>query len=290
MNTQVDAETSKQTHCGQIAIIGRPNVGKSTLMNRVLAKKISITSRRAQTTQNNVLGVKTVDETQFIYCDTPGWHNRRDTHVRAPRAPLLGMDAGLFVLAANNYVDADRAILSILKQDTTIPVIAVINKIDLLSQRDDVLPLMARLRDDYPFSDYFPICALRVGNNTALHDLENCIRDYLPHAPHRFSPDCETDASERVRAAELIREKIMRQMGDELPYACHVLIERWERIEKGWNIHACIRVERPSHKKMLIGKDGARIKKIGIAARMDMLKLLNDPVHLRLWVQLKSPS
>jgi GTP-binding protein Era len=275
------------TRCGCIAIIGRPNVGKSTLMNRMLGKKIGITSRRPQTTRQDVLGVKTIDNAQFIYCDTPGMKSRPE-HTDPNSAPLIDMDVCLFVLSANQYTEQDLGILRTMSVDEHMPVIAVLNKIDLLSHPDEVLPLIVRLREDYPFSDYLPVCAIR-GGNSPLQDLEDCVRSHLPHAPWRFPADYETNVSDRFRVTELIREKIMRQMGDELPYACEVLLEHWEQASPCVDIHACVRVSRDSHKKMLIGKGGARIKKIGSAARIDISKLLDTKVMLRLRVQL-APS
>lgn len=261
-------------------------MGKSTLLNAILGTKLSATSRRPQTTRHNILGVKTLDHLQFVYCDTPGmYHGRRsDRRVRTARTQVDGMDVCLFVFDARGFNDADRGVLNALTRGASLPVVAVLNKIDLLPRREDLLPMLDALQAENLFNEYFPISAIRSADRRAFESLEACVAAYLPEGDHAFPADYQTDCSPGFLVTEMIREKVMRQMGDELPYAVSVVLEHWELRNERTHIHACIRAPRLSHKKMLVGRDGARIKKIGIAARLDIEKMLGTPVMLRLRV------
>lgn len=287
-----NTQAQNATRCGNIAIVGRPNVGKSTLMNRILGTKLCITSRRPQTTQRSILGVKTVGSTQFVYYDTPGMFGKRNLgrRARVEYAPLAGVDVCLFVLEAQGFNDTDRNVLDRLLGNPSAVMIAVINKVDLLPNREAILPLLDGLRSEHEFSEYLPISATRTSDTHALETLEACVARHLPLCEHQFAADYQTDCTQDFMVMELIREKVMRQMGDELPYAVEILLENCEEHDDQLHIHACIQVERSSHKKMLIGKGGTRIKKIGTAARLDIEKLLATKVMLNLRVRMSSSS
>lgn len=277
------------THFGFVAIIGRPNVGKSTLMNHLIGQKISITSRKPQTTRNRVMGIDTDGDYQVVYVDTPGLHReekRAINHLmnRAAESALGDVELVLMVIDPNRWTDDDEMAFHRVKQSGA-PVVLVINKVDTIADKETLLPLIDRLSKSITFKDIVPVSALR---GTNLHILKQLIHDALPEGDHMFPDDSITDRSSRFLAAEIVREKLMRQMGDELPYESTVEIEEFKEEEKLLRISAAILVERDGQKKMVVGAGGSRIKMIGTEARKDMEKLFDNKVFLRLFVKVKA--
>lgn len=274
---------------GFVALIGRPNVGKSTLMNHLIGQKVSITSRRPQTTRNRVLGIDTQGEYQAVFVDTPGLHKEEKRAInrlmnRAAESALGDVELILLVVDASLWTDDDEMVFSKI-ENTKVPVVLVINKIDKLHDKATLLPLIERLSKRVSFKAIVPVSALR---STNLDDLKKLVFESLPEGPHCFSEDSITDRSSRFMAAELIREKLMRQMGDELPYSATVEIEEFKEEENLLRISAVILVERAGQKKMVIGAGGSRIKRIGTDARIDMEKLFDCKVFLNLFVKVKA--
>lgn len=274
-------------HTGYVAIIGRPNVGKSTLLNHLLGEKLSITSRKPQTTRHNILGIKTFDETQIIYVDTPGIHQQMPYKLnqymnKTAMQALRDVDVIVFVLEGLFYNEGDEWVLRQLKKNKA-PVILVINKVDLLVNREVLLPHLQKLSGQYEFADIVPISA-RTGYH--LVELERCILKYLPQSEHfYFDPEHKTDRSERFLASEVIREKLIRGLGQELPYATSVAIESFDKQPELLTISAIIWVERESQKPIVIGKSGARLKAIGTQSRIALERLFQSKVMLKLWVK-----
>ncbi len=287
-----DAITDQQpisTRCGHVALVGRPNVGKSTLLNHLLGQKISITSRKPQTTRHRVLGIKTEHDAQIIYVDTPGLHRDEPKAInrlmnQAASQAIADVDLVLFVVDRTRWTDGDAWVLEKLR-GAHCPVMLVINKVDLQQDKAQLLPFMQQMGEQFPFVEVFPLSALR-GHN--LDALEAAIRKYLPENPFFYDEEQVTDRSERFLVAELVREKIMRQLGDEVPYSMAVEIESFKREGRAWHIHALILVEREGQKKIVIGSGGERLKLIGEEARHDIEKLLDARVMLKLWVKVKS--
>lgn len=278
-----------ETRCGYIAIIGRPNVGKSTLLNHILGQKISITSRKPQTTRHRVLGIKTHDLVQAIFVDTPGLHRGQKRAInrfmnREAAAALRDVDVVLLVIEAGRWLDEDAWVLELVKQQTT-PVVLVINKVDKLDDKSQLLPFITARTAQFDYADVLPVSALRADNLAAL---EKAIAARLPVGPHLFDEDQVTDRSMRFLAAETVREKITRQLGDELPYSMTVEIEEFKLEGKVTHISAAIYVERDGQKKILIGSGGSRLKSIGQEARRDIERLIDGKVMLNLWVKVKS--
>lgn len=274
---------------GFVALIGRPNVGKSTLMNHLIGQKVSITSRRPQTTRNRVLGIDTQGEYQAVFVDTPGLHKEEKRAInrlmnRAAESALGDVELILLVVDATLWTDDDEMVFSKI-ENTKVPVVLVINKIDKLHDKATLLPLIERLSKRVNFKAIVPVSALR---STNLDDLKKLVFESLPEGPHCFSEDSITDRSSRFMAAELIREKLMRQMGDELPYSATVEIEEFKEEENLLRISAVVLVERAGQKKMVIGAGGSRIKRIGTDARIDMEKLFDSKVFLNLFVKVKA--
>ena len=274
---------------GFVALIGRPNVGKSTLMNHLIGQKVSITSRRPQTTRNRVLGIDTQGEYQAVFVDTPGLHKEEKRAInrlmnRAAESALGDVELILLVVDATLWTDDDEMVFSKI-ENTNVPVVLVINKIDKVHDKATLLPLIERLSKRVSFKAIVPVSALR---STNLDDLKKLVFESLPEGPHCFSEDSITDRSSRFMAAELIREKLMRQMGDELPYSATVEIEEFKEEENLLRISAVILVERAGQKKMVIGAGGSRIKRIGTDARIDMEKLFDCKVFLNLFVKVKA--
>ncbi|MBB3046003.1 GTP-binding protein Era [Litorivivens lipolytica] len=278
-----------ESRCGYIAIVGRPNVGKSTLLNHILGQKISITSRKPQTTRHRVLGIKTRDQIQAIYVDTPGLHRGQKRAInrymnRAATTSLRDVDVIAFVIEAGRWTEEDAWVLEQLK-NYQCPVLLVINKVDKLEDKAELLPFIAARNSEHNYAQVVPVSALRADNLTAL---EQTLDAYLPEGPHFFDEEQITDRSMRFLTAEIVREKITRQLGDELPYAMTVEIEQY-KLERGvTHISAAIYVERDGQKKILIGKGGSRLKSIGREARLDIEKLIDGKVMLNLWVKIKS--
>lgn len=279
----------EQKHSGYIAIVGRPNVGKSTLLNRILGQKISITSRKPQTTRHQIIGIKTINEVQAIYVDTPGLHKERKEALnrymnRQASSALRDVDVVIMVTERNVWTDEDQLVLEKLTY-CQCPVIAVVNKVDLLANQQELLPLMQVLSEKMNFSDIVPVCA-RTGSN--VDKLEQLIVSKLPEGIHYFPEDQVTDRSERFLASEIVREKIMRRLGDEVPYQITVEIEQFKHEENILRIRALILVERSGQKRMIIGHRGEQLKQIGSDARLDMERLFDNKVMLHLWVKIKS--
>ena len=275
-------------HCGFVALVGRPNVGKSTLLNRILGQKISITSRRPQTTRHRVLGIRTSPSAQTIYVDTPGLHRGARRAInrylnRAARDALRDVDAAVLVVDALRWTEEDDLVLESLRQ-AAIPVILAVNKIDRLADKSRLLPQLETLSGKYRFEQIVPLSALRGDNVDAL---ERAVELLLPESEPYFPQDQVTDRSERFMAAELVREKLFRHLGQELPYGLTVEIERFKEEQGLTHINALIWVEQSSHKPMVIGRRGALLKQVGTEARRDMEAAFGRKVFLQLWVKVK---
>ena len=281
--------TDQNYKCGYIAIIGRPNMGKSTLLNHILGLKLSITSRKPQTTRHQILGVKTVDDGQFIFVDTPGIHSGGNKAInrymnRAASSVIHDVDVVLFLVQALKWTDEDQLVLNKL-EGVNVPVILLVNKVDRVSDKDQLLPFISDISKKYNFSNVIPISATQ-GDN--VQQLENYILTQLPEAPPFFQQDEYTDRSTRFLVAEIIREKLVRELGNELPYQTTVEIEQYKDEEKITRIHALILVETKGQKIIVIGDKGARLKSIGSKARKDIENLIDRKVFLQLWVKVKS--
>ena len=288
-NTTEQSE-NQETYCGFIAIVGRPNVGKSTLLNKILGQKISITSRKAQTTRHRIVGIHTEGAYQAVYVDTPGLHIEEKRAInrlmnRAASSAIGDVDLIIFVVDGTHWNADDEMVLNKLRQAKA-PVVLAINKIDNVKNKDELLPFITELSGKFDFVEIIPIAAQR-GNN--VHKLQEIVRKSLKQGIHHFPEDYVTDRSQRFMASEIIREKLMRFMGDELPYSVTVEIEQFKVNERGtYEINGLILVEREGQKKMVIGHGGQKIKTIGTEARADMERLFDNKVHLELWVKVKS--
>jgi len=280
---------SKHTRCGFIAIVGRPNVGKSTLLNHLLRQKVSITSRKPQTTRHRILGINSDAEHQCIYVDTPGLHSNQQKALNKVMnntvvSVINDVDLILFLIEKTNFNEGDQRVLELLSKTHT-PVLLLINKIDLVKDKESLLPHINALSKQQDFNEIVPVSALG-GHN--LRKIEELVKSYLPRREFLFPEDQVTDRSSRFLAAELIREKVIRQLGDELPYEVTVEIENFQQQESILHIHGLILVDKPGQKKILIGKDGERLKRIGSSAREDMETAFETKVMLNLWVKVKS--
>jgi GTP-binding protein Era len=289
MSTSGEDTPMSAQRCGFVAIIGRPNVGKSTLLNHILGQKLSITSRKPQTTRHQVLGIKTEDEVQAIYVDTPGMHLKEEKALnrymnKTASAAIKDVDLILFLVDRDRWTDDDEMVLRILENARS-PVVLVINKVDRLDDKGQLLPLITELQAKYKFADVVPVSALQ-GHNR--EELEKVIARFLPENPHMYPEDQITNRSERFLAAELVREKIMRQLGEEIPYSMTVEIEEFTESPRLLEISALILVERDGQKKIIIGEGGSRLRQIGTEARKDMERAFDNKVMLRLWVKVKS--
>tara|TARA_R110001592_G_scaffold363248_6_gene682398 strand:+ start:100594 stop:101493 length:900 start_codon:yes stop_codon:yes gene_type:complete len=275
--------------CGYVAIVGRPNVGKSTLLNHLLGQKISITSRKPQTTRQRVLGIKTEAAHQIIFVDTPGLHKNAEKAInrymnRAATSAIRDVDLVVLVVDRTAWTEEDSMVLEQIQQSGH-PCLLVVNKIDLLEDKTALLPHLQQLADKGQFAAILPISALRSHN---VEELEQEILKFLPVSEHFFPEDQITDRSQRFLAAEIVREKIMRQLGEEIPYSITVEIEEFALDNEVLHISALIFVERKGQKIILIGEGGARLRSIGTDARRDMEQLFDCKVMLRLWVKVKS--
>ncbi|HFE38201.1 MAG TPA: GTPase Era [Gammaproteobacteria bacterium] len=273
---------------GYISIVGRPNVGKSTLLNRILGQKISITSRKPQTTRHNILGIKTSEDAQMIYVDTPGMHlnvkNAMNQYMnRSANQTLHDVDVILFLIEGTKWIQEDEAVLRKFK-DSTIPVILVINKTDVVTDKSALLPHLKALSNKMAFAEVIAVSA-KTGKEVGA--LETIVKTYLQESEQFFPEDQITDRSSRFLASEIIREKLMRKLGQELPYAITVEIEQFKEEGGLYDISAAIWVERKGQKAIIIGKKGENLKLIGRQARVDMEKLFEHKVFLQLWVKVK---
>ena len=298
--TQAELERAKDFRTGYVAIVGRPNVGKSTLMNHILGQKLSITSRKPQTTRHRIMGIYTDNAMQAIFVDTPGIHAKEVRAInermnKAATSALVDVDAVLFVVDGLKWVSDDELVFAKL-QNLNVPVIAVVNKTDTVKDQAEIFALLQKLHDTQVFSDIVPVSALR-GHN--LQELLNVIAKYLPIAEPIYDAEQVTDRSERFLASEMIREKVMRSSGDEIPYDLTVQIDtfkdepahqdpktgKWRKAVTF--IDATIFVERQGQKAIVIGDKGEKIKQIGMEARQDMEAMFGKKVMLTLWVKVK---
>ncbi|WP_413737475.1 GTPase Era [Sodalis sp. RH21] len=279
-----------KTYCGFIAIVGRPNVGKSTLLNQFLGQKISITSRKPQTTRHRIMGIHTEGPYQAVYVDTPGLHIEEKRAInrlmnRAASSSMGDVELVIFVVEGTHWTPDDEMVVNKLR-GLSCPVVLAINKVDNVTDKSKLLPHITFLSQQMNFLDVVPICA-ETGMN--VDTLAGIVRKLMPEGEHQFPEDYITDRSQRFMASEIIREKLMRFLGEELPYSVTVEIERFITNERGgYDIHGLILVEREGQKKMVIGNKGSKIKTIGIEARQDMETMFESKVHLELWVKVKS--
>lgn len=278
----------KNVRSGYLAIVGRPNVGKSTLLNHLVGEKISIVSRKAQTTRHRITGILTTDDAQFVFVDTPGFQTRFSNALnramnRGVTQTLVDVDVILFVIEAGHFDARDKAVMKLLPAET--PVILVVNKTDRLKDKTALLPFLNEVAGQHQFAAVVPVSAVK-GKQTG--ELLAEARKYLPNDELLFAEDELTDKSERFLAAEYIREKLFRLLGDELPYATTVEIEKFEQEGNLRRIFAAIVVDRDSHKAIVIGKGGESLKRIATEARQDMERLFDGKVYLEVWVKVKS--
>jgi len=307
--------TTAVQRCGLVAIVGRPNVGKSTLLNALVGQKVSITSDKAQTTRHRITGIRSQDTAQFVFVDTPGFQTRHGNALnrnlnRTVKSVLSDVDVVLFVVEAGRFSLDDAKVLALLPEDK--PVLLIANKQDQVKRRADLMPWMAAMRERRDFAQFVPMAAKKPAD---VERLLGIVAPYLPEQPWFYEEDALTDRSERFLASELIREKLFRLTGDELPYSCTVVIDKFEEIDnlsaaalpsppsegaeavtgdgvlprgKLRRIAATIVVERDAHKGMVIGDGGARLKRIGSEARQEMERLWGAKVFLELWVKVRS--
>ena len=280
--------TENNQRTGFIAIVGRPNVGKSTLLNHLVGQKVSITSRKAQTTRHRITGILTVGAEQFVFVDTPGFQTLHTNALnrsmnRVVTNSLREVHAVLFVIEARHFDERDQQVLELLPQDR--PVILVINKADLMKDKSELLPFIEKIAALRPFAAIVPVSARQ---DKQLDTLLDAIRPYLAEGEHLYAADDITDRNERFLAAELLREKVFRFTGEELPYSVSVVIEQFQQEGKLRRIHAAILVDKEAHKAMLIGHKGEKLKEIAPQARLDMEKLFDGKVFLEVFVKVRS--
>lgn len=280
----------KDTYCGMISIVGRPNVGKSTILNRILGQKVSITSRKPQTTRHRIMGIDTLDNRQAIYVDTPGLHADEKRAInklmnRAASSSFADVSLVLFVIEGTRWTSDDDLVLEKVKR-AGLPCWLVINKIDMVPEQSQLLDTLKELNKKHDFTHLLPVSAKQ---GKQIDNLRQLIFNNLPKSEFYYPEDFVTDRSSRFMAAEIIREKLMRFTGDELPYSVTVEIEQFSLTPKGvYHIHGLILVERASQKPMIIGKHGSHLKTMGAEARKDMEALFDNKVFLELWVKVKS--
>ena len=283
----MEHETTERS--GYVAIVGRPNVGKSTLLNYILGQKLSITSRKPQTTRHQILGIKTEEDVQVVYVDTPGMHENHDKALnrymnKAAQTAVKDVDAIVFMIDRTKWTSEDDMVLKSLRY-VKCPVILAVNKVDFLADKEDLLPYLQKLDAKGKFAHIVPMSA-KTGHN--IDRLENIINSVIPQGMHFYPEDQITDRSSRFIAAELVREKIMRQLGDELPYSMTVEIEEFRYEDNLLVISAAILIDRQSQKRIIIGEKGSRIKQIGRDARLDMEEMFDCKVMLNTWVKVKA--
>jgi len=274
--------------CGLIAIVGRPNVGKSTLMNALVGQKISITSKKAQTTRHRITGVRTVDEAQFVFVDTPGFQMKHATALnrtlnRTVQSTLSDVDLVLFLVEAGRFGLPDAKVLALVPEGK--PVVLIANKLDTIARRSDVLPWLKSMQERHPFAEFVPMSAQKQADVDRLFKI---LKPYLPEQGWFYEEDALTDRSEKFLASEIIREKLFRLTGDELPYTSTVIIDKWEEEGQLRRIAATIVVERDAHKGMIIGEGGERLKRIGSEARQELERLMEARVFLEMFVKVRT--
>jgi len=275
-------------HSGFIAIVGRPNVGKSTLLNHLIGQKVSITSRKAQTTRHRITGILTEERTQFVFVDTPGFQTQHLNTLnrglnRVVSSSLRDVNVVLFVIEARHFDERDRQVMQLLPKHA--PVLLVINKVDVMSDKSELLPFIQDIAKEREFAAIVPVSARQ---DKQLDTLLDAIRPFLPEGEKIYPEDEITDRNERFLAAELVREKVFRFTGEELPYSVSVIIEQFKMDGKLRRIHAAILVDKDAHKAMLLGKNGEKMKEIATQARLDMEKLFDGKVYLEVWVKVRS--
>jgi GTP-binding protein Era len=280
--------SSPPQRCGLVAIVGRPNVGKSTLLNTLVGQKISITSRKAQTTRHRITGIRTQDEAQFVFVDTPGFQTRHGTALnrtlnRTVLASLGDVDIVLFVVEAGRFGLPDAKVLALLPEDK--PVILVANKLDTVQRRTELLPWLKSMQERRNFAEFVPLSATQPEDAQRLLAI---VKPYLPEQGWYYDEDALTDRSDRFLASEIVREKLFRLTGDELPYTSTVVIDKFEEEGNLRRIAATVIVERDAHKGMVIGENGERLKRIGSEARQELERLMDAKVFLELWVKVRS--
>ena len=273
--------------CGLVAIVGRPNVGKSTLLNRLVGQKISITSKKAQTTRHRVMGIRTEDDAQFVFVDTPGFQTRHSTTMnramnKRVRETLADTDVVMLLVEAGRLTREDRQVIELLPADR--PVILVVNKIDYAKDKAAFMAWLKEVSAVHAFTEIVPVSAKNAHN---LDELLKTLKTHLPENPPLFGEDDVTDQTERQLAAELIREKVFRLCGEEIPYAVAVQIDKFEEEGRLRRIFATILVDRDSHKAIVIGKGGEKLKTISTQARQDMERAFDGKVYLEVWVKVK---
>ena len=276
------------TRCGFVAVVGRPNVGKSTLINALMGSKVSIVTSKPQTTRHRILAVRTTGDTQVVFIDTPGLHRKADKAMnrmmnRTAASALADADLVLFVIEAERWTEEDGDVLRRL-ESVTAPVVAVLNKVDLVRPKEKLLAIIGEMAQRREFAGIVPLSASKKDNLEALADL---IPDYLPESPHLFPSEMRTDRGIEFHAAEIIREKLTLSLHQEVPYGLTVQIEQIDEGESQTTINAIIWVERDSQKGIVVGKGGAVLKRIGREARLELKERLGRPVHLELWVKVK---
>jgi GTP-binding protein Era len=287
-----DDAGQRQARCGLVAIVGRPNVGKSTLLNALVGQKVSITSRKAQTTRHRITGIRTVDDAQFVFVDTPGFQTKHGTALnrtlnRTVQGVLADVDVILFIVEAGRFGLDDAKVLALMQTEAMKhkPVILVANKLDAVRRRADMMPWLQDMQQRHPFAEFVPMSAQK---DADVERLLGIVEPYLPEQPWLYDEDALTDRSDRFLAGEIIREKLFRLTGDELPYACTVVVDTFEEEGALRRIAATIIVEREAHKGMVIGEGGERLKRIGSEARQELEHLLQGKVFLELWVKVRS--
>ena len=273
--------------CGLVAIVGRPNMGKSTLLNALVGQKISITSSKAQTTRHRITGIRTRDEAQFVFVDTPGFQTRHVAPLnrvlnRAVTGTVSDVDVMLLVVEAGKFGNDDAAVLALLPPDK--PVLLVANKLDTVTRRADLAPWLQAMQTRHPFAEFVPMSAHKAAD---VERLLGIVEPYLPEQPWLHEEDALTDRSDRFLAAEIVREKLFRLTGDELPYTSTVIIDKYEEEGDLRRIAATIVVERDAHKGMIIGSGGERLKRIGSETRQELERLLGARVFIELWVKVR---
>ena len=292
MNQPQSPDPTPPQRCGLVAIVGRPNVGKSTLVNALVGQKISITSNKAQTTRHRITGIRTVGPTQFVFVDTPGFQDKHAAALnrtlnRTVLSSLGDVDVVLFVVEAGRFGLPDAKVLALLGNEGIKgkPVLLIANKLDTLARRQDVLPWLRQMQERHAFAEFVPMSATRAAD---VERLLGIVEPYLPEQPWLYEEDALTDRSERFLASEMIREKLFRLTGDELPYSCTVVIDKFEEEGNLRRIAASIVVERDAHKGMVIGDGGERLKRIGSEARQELERLWDAKVFLEIWVKVRS--
>jgi GTPase len=288
MDDHLDHTRHSDYRCGYVAIVGQPNVGKSTLLNRMVGQKISITSKKPQTTRHRITGILTDAESQFVFVDTPGFQSQHTNRLnsamnRVVTQSMRDVDVVVFVIEAMHFDNRDKLVIKLLPANR--PVILAINKIDRIPDKSQLLPFLDKMAKAFPFAEMVPVSAEQ---GTQLPELISTIRPHLPLNPPFFAEDDVTDRDERFMAAELVREKLFRLLGDEIPYSTSVVVDRFQMEGELRQIHLSILVDKPNQKAIVIGKGGEKLKLIASAARKDMEESFGGKVYLQVWVKVKS--